>query len=86
MDMAKFIVERDSNDKITVDTVQAWSDRRIERRVYLKKPFKVYIQYFTAEGDSSGIRFHRDIYGRDEDLRSNLKAFIKESQNRAQTL
>ncbi len=86
MDMAKFIVERDSNEKITVDTVQAWSDTRAERRVYLKKPFNVYIQYFTTEGNDSGIRFHRDIYGRDDKLRANLKAFIKESQNRAQTL
>ncbi len=86
MDMAKFIVERDSNEKITLDTVQAWSDSRVERRIYLKKPFNVYIQYFTAEGDSTGIRFHRDIYGRDEKLRASLKAFIKESQSRAQTL
>ena len=53
--------------KLLADTLDSLIGRGAQRVIELEDPFEVYLEYFTATGDSAGsIRFHPDIYGRDE--------------------
>ena len=75
-DLAKSILETEQH-KMMGDTLDSLVLRGAQRVIELEEPFEVYIEYFTATGDSSGnIRFHPDIYGRDEKyLANSLKLF-----------
>jgi L,D-transpeptidase YcbB len=45
-----------------------------ERWIKLDRPLPVYILYFTAWVEEDGtVRFHHDIYGRDEKLESQVE-------------
>lgn len=70
-DLAKSILILDQH-KIIGDTLDSLVRRGVQRVIELQEPFEVYIEYFTATGDSSGaILFHPDIYGRDEKYLTN---------------
>lgn len=75
-DLAKSILETEQHEMVG-DTLDSLVLRGAQRVIELEEPFEVYIEYFTATGDSSGnIRFHPDIYGRDEKyLTNSLKLF-----------
>jgi murein L,D-transpeptidase YcbB/YkuD len=71
-DLAKEIL-RSENHKIAPDTLDSLIARRNQRVIELEEPFEVYIEYFTATGDSSGnVIFHPDIYGRDAKYIENI--------------
>ena len=70
-DLAQAILIADGN-AMPRDTLDSLVVRGNQRVLELKDPFEVYIEYFTATGDSSGnVIFHPDIYGRDEKFISN---------------
>lgn len=65
-DLAKSILTVERHE-VNADTLDSLVHRGTQRVIELEKPFEVYIEYITATGDSSGtIRFHPDIYFRDE--------------------
>ena len=64
-DLAKAILISDQH-QIAGDTLDSLVKRGTQRVIELEDPFEVYMEYFTASGDSSGnVIFHPDIYGRD---------------------
>ncbi|OIQ36379.1 MAG: hypothetical protein BM555_02780 [Crocinitomix sp. MedPE-SWsnd] len=70
-DLAEAILIADGNEMVR-DTLDSLVVRGNQRVLELKDPFEVYIEYFTATGDSSGnVIFHPDIYGRDEKFITN---------------
>lgn len=75
-DLAKSILELDQH-KIQADTLDSLIIRGAQRVIELENTFEVFIEYYTATGDSLGnIIFHPDIYGRDEKyLTNSLKKF-----------
>ena len=75
-DLAKSILETEKH-KISGDTLDSYVRRGIQKVIELDEPFEVFIEYFTASGDSSGtVIFHPDIYGRDNKyLENSLKKF-----------
>ena len=65
-ELAKELLRSD-NSALVPDSLESVINKGIQRVVELKDPFEVYIEYFTASGDSSAsIKFHPDIYGRDD--------------------
>lgn len=75
-ELAKALLISDKN-KFSPDSLEAVINRGVQQVLELNFPFEVFIEYYTATGDSSGaIRFHPDIYGRDEKyLKNTFKQF-----------
>jgi L,D-transpeptidase YcbB len=75
-ELAKEVLRCDEN-KFPADSLEGIISRGFMRTLELNEPFDVYVEYFTATGDSSGsIRFHPDVYGRDERfLENSFKKF-----------
>lgn len=75
-ELAKAILASDKS-KLVPDSLESVINRGIQRTVELNEPFDVFIEYFTATGDSSAaIKFHPDIYDRDEKyLKNSFKKF-----------
>ena len=72
-DFAKTLIEVDELE-IPADTLDSIVQRGVQRVVELNHPFEVYIEYYTATGDSTGnIIFHPDVYGRDERFLKGIK-------------
>jgi len=72
-DFAKALIEVDELE-IPADTLDSIVQRGIQRVVELNNPFEVYIEYYTATGDSTGnIIFHPDVYGRDKRFLNGIK-------------
>ena len=65
-DLAKSLLMADAHEVVS-DTLDSLIIRGTQRVLELNEPFEVFIEYISATGDSSAqIRFHPDIYGRDE--------------------
>lgn len=65
-DLAYFLIREDSV-KLPKDTFDVYLGQQFQRRIYVKKPIRIYVRYFTCFTDSEG-RFYllNDLYGRDE--------------------
>ncbi len=73
-ELGKTILTLDEN-KVPADSLVPLINRGVQKVIELKQPFEVYIEYYTATGDSLGnVVFHPDIYNRDERFLSKLKA------------
>lgn len=68
---------RSDNSKMVPDSLESVIGKGIQRTIELNEPFDVFIEYYTASGDSAAnIKFHPDIYGRDEKyLKNSFKKF-----------
>ena len=76
-ELAKTILELDES-LIVSDTLDSMIVRGTQRVIELKQPIEVYIEYFSAVGDSSGqIIFYPDVYGRDEKFIKLIKQNVK---------
>lgn len=65
-ELAAKILDMDKSN-VKGDSIESMINRGVKRVIELKTPIDVYMEYFTAEGDSLGnITFYPDIYGRDE--------------------
>ena len=72
-ELAKVIVDLDEN-RVVSDSIDSIIGRGQQRVIELNTPIEVYIEYFTATGDSSGqIIFYPDVYGRDKKFISLIK-------------
>jgi murein L,D-transpeptidase YcbB/YkuD len=72
-DIAKSLLV-DDEQKMIPDTLDSLIARGTQRVVELNSPFEVYIEYYTATGDSLGnIKFHPDVYGRDKRFLVGIK-------------
>jgi murein L,D-transpeptidase YcbB/YkuD len=72
-DLAKSILELDEH-LIVSDTLDSLIKRGTQRVMELSNPFEVYIEYYTAIGDSVGnITFYPDVYNRDEKYLADIK-------------
>lgn len=70
-ELAKEILRSDES-KLSPDSLEGVINRGIQRTIELNEAFDVFIEYYTASGDSSAnIKFHPDIYGRDEKFLNN---------------
>jgi len=76
-DFAKTLLEIDEQD-LTSDEFDTLIVNGVQQIIELNTRFEVYIEYYTATGDSSGtITFHPDVYGRDERYLKQLKKQFK---------
>lgn len=75
-ELAKSILATEKHP-VDGDTLVSYINRGMQKVVELNEPFEVYIEYFTAVGDSAGkIAFFPDVYGRDEKyLKNTFKKF-----------
>jgi len=72
-DFAKTLLEIDEQE-LTADEFDTLIVNGVQRVIDLKTRFEVYIEYYTATGDSIGnIKFHPDVYGRDERYLKGIK-------------
>lgn len=56
------------------DEVQRMADSGSERWIKLDRPLPVYLLYFTTWVQEDGtVRFHHDVYGRDEQMKEQAK-------------
>lgn len=70
-ELAKEILRSDKS-KLSPDSLEGVINKGIQRTIELNEAFDVFIEYYTASGDSSAnIKFHPDIYGRDEKYVNN---------------
>jgi L,D-transpeptidase YcbB len=82
-DLAKAILIEE-NHNLEGDTLDSYVRRGIQRVIELKDTFEVFIEYYTATGDSSGnVIFHPDIYGRDAKyIENTIKRFDRIEQKK----
>lgn len=75
-ELAKAMLTADDH-KILADSLMSYIDRGEQKVIELGSPFEVYMEYFTATGDSlGGISFYPDIYSRDEKyIKNTFKKF-----------
>lgn len=72
-DFAKTLLEIDEQE-LTSDEFDTLIVNGVQQIIELNTRFEVYIEYYTATGDSSGtITFHPDVYGRDERYLKNIR-------------
>ncbi|TND08233.1 MAG: ErfK/YbiS/YcfS/YnhG family protein [Bacteroidetes bacterium] len=65
-ELAYFLIREDSV-KLPKDTFDVQLTQQVQRRIYVKKPLRLYVRYFTCFTDSKGNFFLlNDLYGRDE--------------------
>ncbi|WP_117884880.1 L,D-transpeptidase family protein [Aureibaculum luteum] len=68
LDLADYLLEKDQNS-YTMDTVNTYIKKRIEKWMPMKKNVPVFLYYVSVEADSSGkITFFKDVYGEDKKL------------------
>jgi len=72
-DFAKTLLEVDEH-KLMPAEFDTLIKNGIQRVVELNTPFEVFIEYYTASGDSTGtITFHPDVYNRDDRFLIGIK-------------
>lgn len=74
--LATYIARNDSMNlapgdslRYTADSISNWLAEKKTRRINVKNPLPLFINYFTCEGKDGKIKFYDDIYGGDKALR-----------------
>jgi L,D-transpeptidase YcbB len=68
VEAAKFLI-RDDTLKLPYDTLISYFNTPIQRQIDMKKPFPIYVKYYTVRADdSTGLHMYIDIYRRDEKM------------------
>ena len=68
VEAARFLI-RDDTLKLPYDTLMNYFATPIQRQISMKKPFAMYVKYFTTRADdSTGLHMYIDIYRRDEKM------------------
>jgi murein L,D-transpeptidase YcbB/YkuD len=68
VEAARFLI-RDDTLKLPYDTLMTYFATPTQRQINMKKPFQMYVKYFTARADdSTGLHLYIDIYRRDEKM------------------
>ncbi len=58
----------------TTDSIKAWIDSKINKRIAVKNKVFLFIRYFTCEAKNGKIKFYDDIYGEDKFIREKYFA------------
>lgn len=64
---ARFVL-RDDTLKIPYDSLNKWLATPEQRTINLRKPVPIYVKYFSAVADSTGLHRYLDIYRKDEKM------------------
>lgn len=67
IETARFLI-RDDTLKLPYDTLMNYFATPVQRQINLKKPFQIYVKYYTSIADSNGLHIYIDIYRRDEKM------------------
>lgn len=68
VEAAKFLI-RDDTLKLPYDTLMNYFATPTQRQINMKKPFPMYVKYYTMRADdSTGLHMYIDIYRRDEKM------------------
>ena len=68
VEAARFLI-RDDTLKLPYDTLMTYFATPTQRQINMKKPFQMYVKYYTARADdSTGLHMYIDIYRRDEKM------------------
>ena len=72
--IANYMIRKDypelEEDIPSLDSMNAWLERKEKHSIPVKNRLPVFIRYFTSEGSPEGIIFYDDIYGEDRFLRA----------------
>lgn len=66
-ELASFLI-RDDSLHYTPDSLKVYFARHQQHKLNLKKPLPIYVRYYTAQADSTGLKLYIDIYRKDEDM------------------
>jgi murein L,D-transpeptidase YcbB/YkuD len=66
-EFADFLI-RDDSLHYTPDSLKVYFARKQQHILKLKKPLPIYVRYYTAQADSTGLKLYIDIYRKDEDM------------------
>lgn len=66
-ELADFLI-RDDSLRYTPDSLQLYYTLHQQRRLKIKQPLPIYVRYFTAQADSTGLKLYIDIYKKDEEM------------------
>lgn len=64
---ARFIIREDTLN-LPYDTLDAWLATPNQQKINLRKQIPIYIRYFSAVADSTGLHRYIDIYRKDEKM------------------
>jgi L,D-transpeptidase YcbB len=64
---ARFII-RDDTLNLPYDTLDTWLATPNQQKINLRKQIPIYVKYFTAVADSTGLHRYIDIYRKDEQM------------------
>lgn len=68
VEAARFLI-RDDTLKLPYDTLMNYFATPIQRQINMKKPFQMYVKYYTVRADdSTGLHMYIDVYRRDEKM------------------
>lgn len=62
------ILVRDDSLHYTHDSLQLYFNQPIQRKLKLKKPMPIFVRYYSAWADSTGLKLYLDVYHKDEKL------------------
>jgi len=68
VEAARFLI-RDDTLRLPYDTLMNYFATPIQRQIDMRKPFQMYVKYYTVRADdSTGLHMYIDIYRRDEKM------------------
>lgn len=66
-ELADFLI-RDDSLHYKPDSLQLYFTIHQQRKLKLKQPLPIYVRYYTAQADSTGLKLYIDIYKKDEEM------------------
>jgi len=66
-EFADFLI-RDDSVHYTHDSLQVYFAKQEQRKLALRRSLPVYIRYYTAHADSTGLKLYIDVYRKDEEM------------------
>ncbi len=66
-EFADFLI-RDDSVHYTHDSLQVYFAKQEQRKLNLRKQLPIYVRYYTAHADSTGLKLYIDVYKKDEEM------------------
>ena len=82
LNLAAYILHK-QDSAMTIDSVNSLAKTGVQKRFNIDAEIKVNIAYHSAEGtNEGGIKFYRDIYRKETDLKNEIKKIVQENPNK----
>jgi murein L,D-transpeptidase YcbB/YkuD len=82
LNLAAYILHK-QDSTMTIDSVINSAKTGVQKRFDIVEEIKVNISYHSAEGTNDGrMKFYRDIYRKETDLKNEIKKIVQENQYR----